>query len=78
MSVLEQMNSAQDKPQVGAVADAKVSFFSPPINFYFLKEECGANWLHSSKEAENLENQGLVLSAAAAVVVVVMNCPTKL
>jgi hypothetical protein len=74
VSVLEQMNMAQDKPQVGALADAMVSFFTTQSTFIFSWRNAGVNWLRSSEEAEVLENQGLVLYVVAAV----MNCPTQL
>jgi hypothetical protein len=74
VSVLGQTNSAQDKRQVGARCKCDGEPLHYPNKFYFLKKECGVNWLHSSKEAEVLENQGLVRS----VVAVVMKCPTQL
>jgi len=35
VSVLEQTNSAQDKPQVGALANTMVSFFTAQSTFMF-------------------------------------------
>jgi len=74
VNVLEQMNTAQDKPQVCALVNAMVSFFTTQSNFIFSRWNAGVNWLRSCKEAEVLENQGLVIYVVAAVV----NCPTQL
>jgi hypothetical protein len=42
VSVLEQMNSAQDKPQVGVLANAMVSFFTTQSTFIFSRRNEGS------------------------------------
>jgi len=42
MSVLEQMNSVQDKPQVGALANVMVSFFTTQSTFIFSRRNTGS------------------------------------
>jgi hypothetical protein len=42
VGVLEQMNTAQDKPQAGGLANAMVSFFTAQSNFIFSRRKAGS------------------------------------